>query len=61
MTRWATSVLVGLGMAIPSLIARTFIVLGILGTLLPNYHRAVRRMKKLSPLPDEVNTMYRLS
>ena len=58
MTRWVAGVMVGLGMSIPSLIARTFIVLGVLGTLLPNYHRAVRRMKKLSPLPDEVNTMY---
>jgi predicted PurR-regulated permease PerM len=58
MTRWLAGVMVGLGMAIPSLIARTFIVLGVLGTLLPNYHRAVGRMKKLSPLPDEVNTMY---
>ncbi len=58
MTRWVASVLVGLGMAIPNLIASTFIVLGILGTLLPNYHRAVKRIKKLSPLPDEVNTIY---
>ena len=55
---WAGQVLVNLGMSIPSLIARLFIFLAIVGVLLPNYHRFVQRLIQLSPLQDAVDLLY---
>lgn len=56
--QWATGLIVYLGMSLPSLLANTFIFLGIVGSLLPNYHRFVARLKRLSPLDDEVDSIY---
>ncbi|HJZ49569.1 MAG TPA: AI-2E family transporter [Roseiflexaceae bacterium] len=53
----ATFVL-GIGASIPDLISRFFIFLGIVGALLPNYHRFVRRLKRLSPLDDGVDDLF---
>jgi predicted PurR-regulated permease PerM len=47
-----------LGASIPDLISRFFIFLGIVGTLLPNYHGFVRRLKRLSPLDDRVDNLF---
>ncbi len=48
----------GLGASIPDLISRLFIFLGIVGTLLPNYHPFVQRLKRLSPLDDRVDDIF---
>jgi predicted PurR-regulated permease PerM len=45
----------GLGASIPDLISRFFIFLGIVGALLPNYEAFVERLKRLSPLDDQVD------
>jgi len=55
---WAGQVVVNLGMSIPDLIARLFIFLAIVGVLLPNYHRFVRRLLYLSPLDDKIDRLY---
>jgi predicted PurR-regulated permease PerM len=55
---WVASVLVNLGLSIPNLIASTFIFLGIVGVLLPNYDSFVERIIHLSPLEDEVDRYY---
>jgi predicted PurR-regulated permease PerM len=55
---WLAGRVVNLGMAIPDLISRLFIFTGILGTLLPNYHQAVRRIKQLSPLDDRIDNIF---
>lgn len=55
---WTGQVLVNLGMSVPSLIARLFIFLAIVGVLLPNYHRFVQRLIQLSPLEDGVDRLY---
>lgn len=47
-----------LGASIPDLISRLFIFLGIVGTLLPNYHPFVKRLKRLSPLDDQVDEIF---
>jgi hypothetical protein len=56
--QWLSSMMVGLGMSIPILIAQTFIFLGVVGSLLPNYDRVVQRLLILSPLSDEVDRLY---
>ncbi len=48
----------GLGTSIPDLISRLFIFLGIVGTLLPNYHPFVQRLRRLSPLDDQVDNIF---
>jgi predicted PurR-regulated permease PerM len=48
----------GLGASIPDLISRLFIFLGIVGTLLPNYHPFVQRLMRLSPLDDQVDSIF---
>jgi len=48
----------GLGASIPDLISRLFIFLGIVGTLLPNYHAFILRLKRLSPLDDRVDDIF---
>jgi predicted PurR-regulated permease PerM len=48
----------GLGASIPDLISRLFIFLGIVGTLLPNYHAFVQRLRRLSPLDDQVDNIF---
>jgi len=48
----------GIGASIPDLISRLFIFLGIVGTLLPNYDPFVQRLKRLSPLDDQVDTLF---
>jgi predicted PurR-regulated permease PerM len=48
----------GLGASIPDLISRLFIFLGIVGTLLPNYHLFVQRLRRLSPLDDQVDNIF---
>ena len=48
----------GLGASIPDLISRFFIFLGIVGTLLPNYHPFVQRLRRLSPLDDQVDNIF---
>ena len=48
----------GLGASIPDLISRLFIFLGIVGTLLPNYHPFVQRLRRLSPLDDQVDNIF---
>jgi predicted PurR-regulated permease PerM len=48
----------GLGASIPDLISRLFIFLGIVGTLLPNYHSFVQRLRRLSPLDDQVDNIF---
>ena len=55
---WLSQALVGLGMSIPLLIANTFIFLGIVGGLLPNYEKFVQRLLLLSPMSDEVDRLY---
>jgi predicted PurR-regulated permease PerM len=55
---WVGSVVVNLGMSIPDLIAKLFIFLAIVGVLLPNYHKFVRRLIELSPLNDEVDRIF---
>jgi predicted PurR-regulated permease PerM len=50
----------GLGASIPDLISRLFIFLGIVGTLLPNYHAFVQRLRRLSPLDDQVDNIFLL-
>jgi predicted PurR-regulated permease PerM len=55
---WLAGRVVNLGMAIPDLISRLFIFTGILGTLLPNYHETVRRIKQLSPLDDRIDDIF---
>jgi predicted PurR-regulated permease PerM len=55
---WLAEVMVNLGMAIPDLISRAFIFAGILGTLLPNYHAFVQRLKRLSPLDDPIDDLF---
>jgi len=55
---WVAGILVNLGMAIPNLIASSFIFLGIVGVLLPNYNSFVKRIIHLSPLDDEVDRYY---
>jgi predicted PurR-regulated permease PerM len=47
-----------LGMAIPTLLAKLFVFLAIVGVLLPNYHGFVRRLLELSPLEDEVDYLF---
>ena len=56
--KWLAEMAVSLGMSIPALIARTFIFLGIVGSLLPNYAAFTRRLLRLSPLEDEVDRLY---
>src|SRR3954447_20903473 len=55
---WLAGHVVNLGMAIPLLISRLFIFIGILGTLLPNYHGFVRWIKQLSPLDDRIDAIF---
>jgi predicted PurR-regulated permease PerM len=57
-TSWLSQTLINLGMTIPSLIARLFIFMAIVGVLLPNYHRFVQRLLDLSPLDDEVDRLF---
>lgn len=47
-----------LGMAIPTLLAKLFVFLAIVGVLLPNCHSFVRRLLELSPLADEVDYLF---
>ncbi|HXV99987.1 MAG TPA: AI-2E family transporter [Anaerolineae bacterium] len=47
-----------LGMAIPTLLAKLFVFLAIVGVLLPNYHGFVQRLLELSPLDDEVDYLF---
>lgn len=56
--RWASQLLINLGMSLPYLLANTFIFLGIVGSLLPNYHKFAARLRRLSPLSDEVDQLY---
>jgi predicted PurR-regulated permease PerM len=55
---WLAGRVVNLGMAIPVLISRLFIFIGILGALLPNYHGFVRWIKQLSPLDDRIDDIF---
>ncbi len=55
---WIAGLAVNLGMAIPDLISRAFIFVGILGTMLPNYHGFVQRIKRLSPLDDQIDDIF---
>ena len=55
---WLARQVANLGMAIPDLISRAFIFVGILGTLLPNYHGFVQRLKRLSPLDDRIDDIF---
>jgi len=55
---WVGGMLVSLGMSVPSIIARLFIFLAIVGGLLPNYRRFVDTLLALSPLNDEVDRIY---
>ncbi|HMN27703.1 MAG TPA: AI-2E family transporter, partial [Caldilineaceae bacterium] len=55
---WTARTLIGLGMSFPALVARIFVFFGIVGVLLPNYHGFVQRLKRLSPLDDEVDSLY---
>ena len=55
---WLGVALVNLGMAIPTILAKFFVFLAIVGVLLPNYHRFVQRLRELSPLSDEVDNLY---
>jgi predicted PurR-regulated permease PerM len=48
----------GVGASIPDLISRLFVFLGIVGTLLPNYHPFVQRLRRLSPLDDQVDNIF---
>ena len=48
----------GLGTSVTDLISRLFIFLGIAGALLPNYHAFVARLKRLSPLDDEIDSIF---
>jgi predicted PurR-regulated permease PerM len=50
--------LANLGMAIPTLLAKLFVFLAIVGVLLPNYHGFVQRLLELSPLDDEVDYLF---
>jgi predicted PurR-regulated permease PerM len=45
-------------MAIPTLLAKLFVFLAIVGVLLPNYHGFVQRLLALSPLDDEVDYLF---
>jgi predicted PurR-regulated permease PerM len=49
---------IGIGASIPDLLSRLFVFLGIVGTLLPNYHPFVQRLKRLSPLDDRVDELF---
>lgn len=55
---WFGQIIVNLGMSIPSLMARLFIFLAIVGVLLPNYDSFVQRLVALSPLDDEVDRLF---
>jgi predicted PurR-regulated permease PerM len=55
---WLATRVVNLGMAIPDLISRLFIFIGILGVLLPNYQDTVRQIKRLSPLDDRIDEIF---
>lgn len=55
---WVAGLGVRLGMAIPEVISRAFIFVGILGALLPNYHGFVQRLKRLSPLDDQIDAIF---
>lgn len=55
---WTAQALINLGMSFPVLLARTFVFLGIVGSLLPNYDGFIRRMKRLSPLDDAIDELY---
>lgn len=50
--------LANLGMAIPTLLAKMFVFLAIVGVLLPNYHSFVQRLLELSPMDDEVDYLF---
>jgi predicted PurR-regulated permease PerM len=56
--QWLSSAVIGLGMSIPLLLAQTFIFLGVVGSLLPNYDKFVQRLLLLSPLSDAVDRLY---
>jgi predicted PurR-regulated permease PerM len=49
---------VGLGASVPDLISRLFIFLGIVGALLPHYHSFADRLRRLSPLDDEIDNIF---
>ncbi len=55
---WFGQLIVNLGMSIPSLIARLFVFLAIVGVLLPNYNAFVSWLVELSPLEDEVDYLF---
>jgi predicted PurR-regulated permease PerM len=50
--------LANLGMSIPTLLAKLFVFLAIVGVLLPNYHGFVQRLLALSPLDDEIDYLF---
>lgn len=56
--RWLGTLALSFGTSIPDLIARLFIFLGILAVLLPNYQGFVNRLRRLSPLDDEVDNIF---
>lgn len=55
---WLGGRVVNLGMSVPSIIARMFIFLAIVGALLPNYRAFVDKLLFLSPLDDEIDRIY---
>jgi len=55
---WLASVVLGLGTRLSDLLARLFLFLAIVGTVLPNYAGIVRRLKRLSPLDDALDTLF---
>jgi predicted PurR-regulated permease PerM len=57
-TTWLAQFVLGLGVSLPDLISRLFIFLGLVGALLPAYHPFVARLKRLSPLPDDIDGIF---
>jgi predicted PurR-regulated permease PerM len=57
-TTWLAQFALSLGVSVPDLISRLFIFLGIVGALLPQYHPFVVRLKRLSPLDDEIDDIF---
>jgi predicted PurR-regulated permease PerM len=55
---WAAAEALNIATTLPDLFTRLLVFLGIVGTLLPSYERAIARLKRLSPLEDEVDTLF---
>ncbi len=55
---WLASFVLGLGTHLSDMLARLLLFLAIVGAVLPNYPGIVRRLKRLSPLDDALDTLF---